>query len=99
MQLWGLQNSVQITGSFTANTWHHIAIVRNSGTWTLYIDGTSQGTNTNNGTYVFADTTDWSFGAQGSNASDFIGYMQDWRISDTARYTANFTAPTAEFEL
>ena len=99
VQLWGLQNSVQITGSFTANTWHHIAIVRNSGTWTLYIDGTSQGTNTNNGTYVFADTTDWSFGAQGSNASDFIGYMQDWRISDTARYTANFTAPTAEFEL
>ena len=99
VQLWGLQNGVQITGSFTQNTWHHVAVVRNSGTWTLYIDGTSQGTNTNNGTYTFADTTDWNLGAQGSNASDFIGYLQDWRFSNRAVYTTNFTPPTAEFEL
>jgi len=99
VQLWGLQSGVQITGSFSQNTWHHVAVVRNSGTWTLYIDGTSQGTNTNNGTYTFADTTDWSLGAQGSNASDFIGYLQDWRFSDRAVYTTNFTPPTAEFSL
>lgn len=99
VQLWGIQNGVQITGSFSQNTWHHVAVVRNSGTWTLYIDGTSQGTNTNNGTYTFADTTDWSLGAQGSNASDFIGYFQDWRFSNRAVYTTNFTPPTAEFEL
>jgi len=101
VQLWGIQNGVQITGSFTANTWHHVAVVRNSGTWTLYIDGTSQGTNTNNGTYAFANTTDWQWGCGpvSLTANDFTGYMQDWRISDRAVYTANFTAPTAEFEL
>ena len=99
VQLWGLQNGVQITGTFSQNTWHHVAVVRNSGTWTLYIDGTSQGTNTNNGTYNFADTTDWNLGAQGSNASDFIGYLQDWRFSNRAVYTTNFTPPTTEFEL
>lgn len=101
VQLWGIQNGVQITGSFTANTWHHVAVVRNSGTWTLYIDGTSQGTNTNNGTYSFANTTDWQWGCGPVNLTinDFTGYMQDWRISDRAVYTSNFTAPTAEFEL
>ena len=99
VQLWGLQSGVQITGSFTQNTWHHVAVVRNSGTWTMYIDGISQGTNTNNGTYSFAHTTDWCLGAQNNNASDFIGYLQDWRFSDRAVYTGNFTPPTTEFEL
>jgi len=101
VQLWGLQSGVQITGSFTANTWHHVAVVRNSGTWTLYIDGTSQGTNTNNGTYAFADGTEWQWGCGpvSLTANDFTGYMQDWRISDRAVYTSNFTAPTDEFDL
>ncbi|MGB0993262.1 MAG: LamG-like jellyroll fold domain-containing protein [Akkermansiaceae bacterium] len=33
-----------ITGSYTANQWVHLALVRQSGTTTFYIDGASQGT-------------------------------------------------------
>ena len=85
-----------ISGSFTANTWHHVALVRSSGTWTLYIDGTSAGTSTTSGTYDFASTVDWTIGADSANSYPFTGYAQDVRISNgKARYTSNFTVPSA----
>jgi len=101
IQVWGLQNGVQITGTISQNTWHHVALVRNSGTWTLYLDGVSEGTNTGNGTYTFGEDVGWRWGtsAVSQGSWDFTGYMQDWRISDRAVYTAAFTPPTAEFEL
>lgn len=87
-----------ISGSFTANTWHHVALVRSSGTWTLYIDGISAGTSTTNGTYDFASTVDWYIGASGSGYA-WTGYAQDVRISSRkARYTSNFTVSSAPLE-
>jgi hypothetical protein len=87
-----------ISGAFTAFTWHHIALVRNSGTWTLYIDGTSAGTSTTGGTYNFANTSDFRFGENLSGSYDWKGYIQDPRFTlGLARYTSNFTPPTAEF--
>jgi len=100
VQVWlSSSGSAEISGAFTASTWHHIALVRNSGTWTLYIDGTSAGTSTTGGSYDFAATTDWRFGENHSGSYDWDGYIQDARFTkDLARYTANFTPPTAEFE-
>jgi len=100
VQGWANSSSASfVASSFSANTWHHVAVVRNSGTWKIYLDGTGGGTTTTNGSYSFANTTDWRFGAWTNLAYDWNGYMQDWRISNTARYTTNFTPPTAEFEL
>jgi len=100
VQVWLVgSGSAEITGSFTAQTWHHVAVVRNSGTWTLYIDGTSQGTSTSYGSTDFADTVDWWIGERPNGLYDFNGYMQDIRITNgLARYTGNFTPPTAEFD-
>jgi len=84
-----------ISGSFTANTWHHVALVRSSGTWTLYIDGTSAGTSTTNGTYNFASTVDWTLGADAATTYPFTGYLSDVRVVEgTAVYSGAFTPPT-----
>jgi len=100
VQVWlSSSGSAEISGAFTASTWHHIALVRNSGTWTLYIDGTSAGTSTTGGSYGFAATTDWRFGENHSGSYDWDGYIQDASFTKgLARYTANFTPPTAEFD-
>ena len=76
------------------NTWYHVALVRNSGTTTLYIDGSSASSK--------ADTVNYSgqylnLGAYYSNLYTFTGHIDEFRISDTARYTASFTVPTNAF--
>ena len=72
-----------------------MALVRSSGTWTQYVDGVSVATSTINGTYNFAETTDWTIGNSSGFDYPFTGYVQDFRMTKgLARYTANFTPPT-----
>lgn len=92
-----VNSSARITSSFTpsANTWYHVAIVRSSTTTTMYINGTSQGT--------YSDSTNYLEGNPriGNNMvanSNFLGHIDELRISDTARYTANFTPSTTPFQ-
>jgi hypothetical protein len=91
------------TGSFTIqNTWNHCALVRNSGTLTIYINGTSSGTPVSNSTN-FSSSGTFIIGSgrhsTGSNPTAFItGYIQDFRVGNYARYTTNFTPPTASLE-
>ena len=96
VQVWlSSGGTAEISGAFTTSKWHHIALVRNSGTWTLYIDGTSAGTSTTGGSYDFAATTDWRFGENHSGSYDWQGYIKDARfVNGTAVYTSAFTPPT-----
>jgi hypothetical protein len=90
---------VLTTGSTLANnTWSHIALVRNSGVITIYIDGVSRGSASNTTSYVPGNYA-LEIG-QGVVTSTFPmnGYIQDLRITNgIARYTANFTPPPALF--
>ena len=78
-------------------TWCHVAVVRLSGTTTLYINGVSQGT-----TASLGNLTDSSFviGAgkyaiAPSVDAFFTGYISNFRmVKGTALYTANFTPST-----
>jgi hypothetical protein len=86
------------TGAFSFNTWTHLAICKSGTTTTLYLDGTSRVTTTNSPTnsgnpvYVGANIDG------GSPYWPLNGYIDDLRITKgVARYTANFTAPTAAF--
>ena len=85
----------EITESFQANTWFHLATVRSSGTWTLYVNGKSAGTTTVGGTYDFASTTGWSVGGSQTGGYPFTGYASDVRLTNSAVYSSNFTPPTA----
>lgn len=76
------------------NTWVHLALVRSSGTVTLYINGVADantGTNNNNNSgkrYL-------AIGGYSSTSYLFTGYLRDFRyVKGTAVYTSNFTPPT-----
>lgn len=80
----------------SSGTWYHVAIIRVSGTITVYIDGTSIGTITdqslnNNGNAL-------TIGAWADASSSLNGYVDEFRISKgVARWTANFTPPAAAY--
>lgn len=78
-------------------TWYHVALVRNGTTVTLYIDGTSRASATGvTATYVYSDQATYVMGYGGLNPP--VSYIDDFRITNgVARYTADFTPPTAAF--
>ena len=81
-------------GTLSTNTWYHIALSRSGSSTKLFIDGTQTGstyTDTNN--YV-ADTTLY-IGQSGGNGVD--GHMDEFRISNSARYTTTFTPSATQF--
>jgi hypothetical protein len=97
----GTVNKIISTTAISLSAWTHIAVVRSSGTTTLYLNGVQEGT-------PFADTTSYLstanrpvIGGGGYRAADpkFIGFMQDLRITiGVARYTGtSFTLPTYAF--
>lgn len=92
-----LNNAQQITASSTssASQWHHVAVTRASGTVTLWVDGTSEGTATVTRDHS-SDNLVWIGRYYASNSYAYNGYISDFRITKgLARYTSNFTAPTA----
>ena len=81
---------VTISKTLTANTWQHLAVVRNSNTWTYYINGVSVGTATVSGS-VPTGPGDVQIGRR-DGQGEFQGYMSDVRIyKGVAKYTSNFT--------
>ena len=94
-----VNSAFQITGTTTlsATTWYHVALVRNSGTTTLYLNGSSEG-NTWTDSTNFPLSATAIIGSNYSNNTGVNGYLQDFRVSNYARYTANFTPPTASLE-
>ncbi len=85
------------TTSISNGVWYHVAFVRSGSTAYLFVDGVS-----------ITLTEDTAFGTLpnvGSSLAvgslldrDYLdGYMDEIRISDTARYTTTFTPSTTEF--
>lgn len=93
-------SDVIVGNSLSTGQWYHIALCRASGTTRLFVDGTQVGSS-------YADSTDysntfapfigsiewWGF----TTSYSHYGYLDEIRISNVARYTANFTTPTAAF--
>jgi len=89
---------IQSTTSIAYNTWVHLAVVRNSGTITLYVDGVANGTYNASGIALNGVGSSWGIGTASDNiANGYInGYIDDFRVTKGfARYTGNFTPPTA----
>jgi len=94
------------TATIATNQWVHIAASRESGTVRGFIDGTLVSTNSDstsitdgtNGTYPPIIGTTGNLWGTASSTPALDGYMDELRITKgVARYTSNFTAPTAAF--
>ena len=81
------------TGTFSANIWNHIALVRSSTSATVYLNGTSLGTFSNS-TNITSDTP--VIGSVNSGTFPISGYLSNFRaVKGVAVYTGAFTVPTA----
>ena len=86
------------TNTLSFNTWQHLAVVKNSGTTTMYFNGTAAST-TYSDSRNYGSSQPVQIGKDDTASNYFGGYMQDFRISKgKARYTANFTPPSAPLE-
>jgi len=86
-------------GDLPRNQWVHLAVCRSGSTTKMFVDGTEVGTE-----YTGSETFEqgsanvgtrigWDIGANGY----FTGYLDNLQIlNGVAKYTSNFTAPTAE---
>jgi len=91
--------SSSVVFSFSLNTWYHIAVSRAAGTARIFVNGT-QVTSFANTTNLAQSATQIGWLNAASFNQYFLGYIDDLRITKgIARYTANFTAPTAAFPL
>ena len=81
----------------STNAWHHMAVVRNGTTFTVYVDGAVVGSTTGVTYSIPAQPGDLTIGHLGTGG----GFMYDGQITNfrvvngTAVYTNTFTPPTA----
>jgi len=81
---YGTDNSV------SANTWTHVAVAKQGNNATFFVGGAPSGTFTESRT-MYNPTIDLKIGAGSTGRIDEI------RISNVARWTSNFTPPTAPY--
>jgi hypothetical protein len=95
---------ISSNNAYANNTWTHFAVVYNSGTLTLYANGTNVGSQS----WVSPDFASVDGlrigGGYGISSGLYIdgvyyysGYLDEVRISNTARYTAGFSVATSAF--
>lgn len=84
------------TGVMTVNTWHHVALVRFMGTFTLYLDGVVSASAVNTQT-MLASTIPLCIGARNDGTQPATGYFDEIRVARRAIYTGAFTPPVAAF--
>ncbi len=97
------RSSNQLTASWapSANVWYHLAVTRSGGSIRAFVDGTQIGsTVTGNSTNYAQGALNIGGSSQDGAAWSVNGNIDDVRItkgSGSARYVANFTAPTTAF--
>jgi hypothetical protein len=103
---WGFKNqagtqyyvNLGLAGSaFATNTWYHIAVVKRNDQIQLYQNGTAVGSATSVTGSFGTSGVPITIGALGNGSYSLNGHIDEIRISSVARYTGNFTAPTAAF--
>jgi hypothetical protein len=91
-------NVISTTAITNDGNWHHLAIVRNGNSLSLYIDGASESTVSVTGITFNFSTSTLKLGTQVSGAYYFNGWIDEFRFSKgIARWTANFTPPISEY--
>jgi len=88
-------------GTFPTNAWTHVAVTRDGSNIRAFINGTQAGTtNTALGTNAIDNAlTNYYIGDNQDGNTYWNGYISDLRVTKgLARYTSNFTPPTAALQ-
>jgi hypothetical protein len=92
-------STISTSGAIAANTWYHIAVVRNGNTGRQYINGVQNGTCNFTGVTMIDSAAVLGVGAGGAYVgSPFTGYISNFRlVNGTCLYPSGttFTPPTA----
>lgn len=88
--------TLSTTSTISINTWYHIALVVDSGTQKLFLNGTLEASRTET-TYTSTTSQGMLGRRQTVTSRDMNGYIDEFRISNVARYTSSFTVPTEPF--
>lgn len=85
------------SGWMVTDKWYHIAVVRESGALTIFVDGSQVATTTGYTTNL-SHSRPFVLGAQYSTSTNYVnGYISNVRVTKgSALYSKNFTPPTAE---
>jgi hypothetical protein len=100
---WNGSATVQITSTETlsVNTWSHVGFTYTSSGIALFVNGVYKAPTAITGSPSASATEPMFIGIEGRTAGSEVyyqGYIDDLRVTKgVARYTANFTAPTAPF--
>ena len=86
-------------GAVSETTWTHIALCRSGTSTRLFLNGVQTGSTYTDSNNYLGPANRPVIGAAGLSlgGSALNGYIDDLRITKYARYTANFTPPTAAF--
>lgn len=109
--LWIYQRSGQIVfatvggaikcfaATLSLNTWYHIALVRNSGSARIFVNGVGYASATVGNNYATNTTYNPCVGQwfPGDSTYPALGYLTNLRISKSAIYTADFTPSRTPF--
>jgi hypothetical protein len=80
------------------NNWHHFALTRDtSNNLKMFVDGTQDGSTVTGFTNNLTQTGHLVGANDTTGNGDFLGYIDELRLTMKARYTSNFSAPTKEF--
>lgn len=83
--------------SMTAGNWAHVAAVKSGANFLFFVNGVLLTSAAYSGTLPITGNQLIFGGNYNGGAQWFNGYIDELRISKFARYTSNFTAPTAAF--
>jgi len=98
-------NQTSSNDVFSAETWHHVALVRNGSSWKIYVDGSEEISFTNSGSLAYTISKKNGLGLEASTAGSFTsgtahplnGSIDEFRISSAAEWTEEFTPESSEY--
>ena len=90
---------IDVSSAFTVsdNTWTHVALVRAGTNFKFYKDGNFQSNFTSSSSLYYSAADSFIIGGQTGTSRSLTGYIDDFRITANARYTANFTPAISTF--
>jgi hypothetical protein len=90
--------TITLSGKLVANTWQHLAFVKFGTSFMIFVNGVLGVTTTITAAGTFGNnTSSYQIGSWTNNTDLLVGYLDEFRISNLARYTAAFTPPAAPF--